>query len=121
VKEMRDISIFSEFKAVLLEMVDEKTTNTIFNGFTFNNKIFSLSISAQINWSNLFNIPDSFFPLTLSCKDESTYSLSLENRQAFYLTAMGAKHTILMNGTNLKQQIISCSTIEELQTIKDSL
>ena len=80
-----------------------------------------MSISAQINLSNIFNIPDGLFPLPYSTKDEKLYSLALENRQNFYLTALNFKNTAIQEGTTLKQQVINSTTIEEIQNIINSI
>jgi hypothetical protein len=116
-----DLSNVNDLKEILCQQVDTRTEETIFSGFTFDNKQFSLSISAQINWSNLFNIPQMMFPLTVSCKDETTYSLSYGNVQNFYFSALMAKNNALQNGTQKKQAILVCSTIEELQIIGETI
>lgn len=116
-----DVNNIVEFKQLLCNQIDEKTEEQIFQGFTFDGHVFSLSISAQINWSNLFNIPDQLFPLTVSCKDDTMYSLSLANRQTFYLTALNAKNTALQLGNTKKAEVNACTTLEQLKTISDSL
>lgn len=116
-----DFSNIDDFKKHLCSLVDKNTENTIFSGFTFDSHLFSLSLSAQINWSNLFNIPNELYPLTISCKDESIYQLSLANKQNFYLTALNAKNTALQNGTVAKSAIMECVTIEELNLIAETL
>ena len=105
-----------------INLIDKKTEKDIFGGFTFDSLLFSMSMSAQINWSNLFFIPDVMFPLSLSTKnDEGNYSLSLANRQAFYGAALTHKNTALQTGTYLKNNVKTCTTIEQVQTIIDSL
>ena len=119
--ELRDLTNVDQFKLYLYEIIDLRTTDTIFEGFTFDGKIFSLSISAQINWSNLLLLPDSIYPLTIAAKDESIYVLELANRMNFYLGAVAAKNGALQAGVVLKQQVLGSTTIAELQIIKDSL
>lgn len=116
-----DLNNITDFKEFLCNQIDIKTEEIIFTGFTFDNKHFSLSISAQINWSNLFNIPEFMFPLTVSCKDETTYSLEYANVQNFYFAALTTKNTALQNGTVKKQQVLACQTLEELQTIAETI
>jgi len=116
-----DLNNIDDIKEILCGQIDNKTTETIFTGFTYDNKQFSLSISAQINWSNLFNIPSAMFPLTLSCKDETTYQLSETNRSNFYFSALTAKNTALQNGTIKKQQVLACTTLVDLQTLAQTI
>lgn len=116
-----DLNSVSSYKDFLIKVIDEHTTELISAGFTFDNNLFSMSANAQINWSNMPNIPSSFFPLRLSTKDDNVYLLSWENKENFYLTAMGFKHAKLEEGTELIQQVKSCTTIEELEFIMNNL
>lgn len=117
-----DFNNIVDFKEFLCLQIDKKTENTIFSGFTYNGNVFSMSLSAQINWGNLFFIPDVMFPLTLSTKDDAgTYQLTLAERQSFYGSALNHKNTALQNGTIMKQTINNCNTLEELIEINNSL
>jgi len=80
-----------------------------------------MSITAQINWSNLLLLPEQAYPITISCKDEETYVLTYVNRINFYMTCVSAKNTPLQEGTIIKTQIKNCTTIEELEAIKSTL
>ena len=111
----------NDFKIYVCGLIDESTTSNIFKGFTFDGHTFSMSISAQINLSNIFNIPDGLFPLPYSTKDDKLYSLTLANRQNFYLTALGFKNTTIQAGTSLKQQVLDCPTLEQVQNILNTL
>lgn len=108
-------------KETIFSEIDIKTTEKIFTGFTFDGQVFSMSLSAQINLSNLFNIPEAAFPLPYSTKDNSVYSLSFANREAFYLAALVYKNTTIQEGNALKQQVKEAQTVEELQTILANL
>ena len=110
-----------DFKVSVCGLIDERTTNNIFKGFVFDGYIFSMSISAQINLSNIFNIPDGLFPLPYSTKDDKLYSLTLANRQNFYLTALGFKNTVIQAGAALKQQTLVCTTLGQVQDILNTL
>ena len=76
--------------------------------------------TAQINLSNIFNIPDGLFPLPYSTKNNGVYSLSLANRQNFYLASLSHKNTSIQSGTVLKQQITAATTIEDVNAIIDN-
>ena len=108
-------------KETIFSEIDIKTTEKIFEGFTFDGQVFSMNLSEQINLSNLFNIPEAAFPLPYSTKDNSVYSLSFANREAFYLAALVYKNTTIQEGNALKQQVKEAQTVEELQTILENL
>ena len=109
------------FKESINELIDQRTVSNIFKGFNFDNNIFSMSLSAQINLSNLFNIPEEAFPLPYSTLDNDVYILQFADRQNFYLSALTFKNTTIQEGNSLKQQVKNATTIEELNTIKTSL
>lgn len=116
-----NLETFAGLKAYLISKVDEETEAGIFSGFSWDGLTFSMSINAQINWSNLLNIPDAMFPMELNSKnDVATYSLSLAGRQNFYLTALGHKNYHLQIGNQKKNEINACETLAELQTLKTS-
>lgn len=119
--QKRDLSNVAEYKIFLKNLIDENTSNSIKEGFAFDSRVFSMSFSAQINWSNIMNVPDELFPLNVSCKDDTVYSLSLANKSNFYLTALNFKNNLLQAGSALRFQVEACTTIEELDVIKDSL
>lgn len=107
-----------EYKKHLIELQDKKTEDLILSGFNFDGNLFSLSINAQINWSNLLNIPSAMFPLNLSTKDDKIYILNFNNLQNFYFTALGRKNECLQLGNLIKKRINECVTTEELDLIK---
>jgi hypothetical protein len=108
-----------EFKTAFLSWVDERTTDNIFVGFTFDSKVFSMSLTAQINWSNLLNIPQVMFPLVVMSKTDESYSLSYANVQNFYLSALGHKNNCLQSGNTKKESIKNCLTINDLKLLAD--
>lgn len=116
-----DFSNIDSFKSYLYGLIDKRTETQIFQGFTFDSKLFSMSLSAQINWSNLFFIPDALFPLSIMTKDEENYTLALSNRASFYGAALTHKNTALQTGNTLKQQVKDSTTISELETILNTL
>lgn len=115
----KNISV-DNLKAYLKSKVDTKTQELIFNGFPFDGKIFSMSINAQINWSNFPMLPDALFPLTVLSKNDEEYILSYANKNTFYMTALGYKNTHLQSGDTLKKQIALMTTKEELANFIDN-
>lgn len=117
-----DLTNINEYKLYLIEVCDINTGNSILVGFTWNSIIFSMSDKAQINWSNILNVPDELFPLPIMSKDDNTtYQLQLIDKTAFYLNILNFKNTILQAGTVTKNSIKACTTIAELDTIKETL
>lgn len=103
-----------EYKNYVIEKIDNISEIVISGGFSFDNKQFSLSHSAQINWSNLLWLPESMFPIQLSTKDDDVYSLSYSNVQSFYMAAVAGKNAPLQQGNVLKQQLKNLTTKEEI-------
>lgn len=85
--------------------IDNKTSDLIAQGFTFDGHVFSMSTNAQINWSNFPNLPDVLFPLPVMDINEDVYSLALANKLNFYLAALNYKNAQLQSGSVLKAQI----------------
>lgn len=104
----------NEYKKSIFDKIDLISQNKIFDGFYFDGKVFSLSISAQINWSNLLFLPMQMFPITLSTKDDDIYLLTYSNVNSFYGAAVIGKNSPLQQGNTLKQQVKNLTTIEEL-------
>jgi len=98
-----------ELKDIRYNEIDEVSRLIIDQGFVFDNKTFSMSLTAQINWSNIPLLPDAAFPIPISTKDESVYYLTLANKINFYLAAVSAKTTPLFSGSALKDQIKACT------------
>lgn len=118
IEDIKGFKTLDEYKKHLIDLQDKKTENLILSGFTFDNNIFSLSINAQINWSNLLNIPQQMFPLNLSTKDDKIYVLNFNNVQNFYFTALGKKSECLQLGNDIKKRINESLTFAQLDTIK---
>jgi hypothetical protein len=117
----KKIETLTDYKNYLIDLQDKKTEQLIYSGFTFDNNLFSLSINAQINWSNLLNIPQQMFPINLSTKDDNIYVLDFNNVQNFYFTALGRKNECLQLGNIIKKRINESLTIQELDTIKSEI
>lgn len=97
-----------ELKDIRYTEIDMRTQELIAQGFPFDGHIFSMSLTAQINWSNFPNLPDALFPLTIIDISEAPYICSLANKMNFYYSALNAKNGPLQSGGLLKAQIKAC-------------
>jgi hypothetical protein len=100
--------------------IDTKTAQLIGAGFPWDGHTFSMSINAQINWSNFPNLPDAIFPLNIMDILENLYVLSLANKTNFYLTALNFKNTQLQSGSVLKAEIHACTDVACVNAIIDN-
>ena len=73
------------------------------SGFEFDNKIFPMSISDQVNYTNLLLLPKEVFPQKFPCIDYSTYEITFENKLLLYQAS--AQHKMSCEG--LQSKIIS--------------
>lgn len=102
----------------LISTIDSKTEQTISQGFLFDSIRFSLSANAQINLSNIPNIPEQAFPFTYLGKDDELYELTFANKMNFYFTALNTVKNIRITNGSLKVQLKALTTTEELDTFK---
>lgn len=122
IREETDWSDLQSVKDIAIIMIDRKIEAGIFAGFTYDGNLFSMSLSAQINWSNLLNIPEVAFPLTLSLKnDTGFYSLSYANRMNFYLASMNHKVGVFATYNVMKNSVINATEINEVLNIINAL
>jgi hypothetical protein len=103
-----------ELKQKLYSKIDEHTQSEILKGFVYNGKTFSMSINAQINWSNILLIPSGNFPLSLMTVDEELIQLPVEEKIAFYQASLSHKYSKLQLGHSLKTTVKNLTTVEEL-------
>lgn len=108
-----EVSIEDRKKA-LIDDIDLFVEAEIFKGFVYNGKTFSMSINAQINWSNILLIPSSNFPLSLMTVDEELVQLPVEEKIAFYQASLTHKYSKLQLGHGLKNTVKNLTTVEEL-------
>jgi len=97
-----------ELKDIRYAEIDMNTQQLISQGFQFAGHTFSMSLTAQINWSAFPNLPDALFPLTIIDITESPYICSLANKLNFYYTVLNGKNQWLQSGGVLKAQIKDC-------------
>ena len=97
-----------ELKNIRYAEIDMNTQYLITQGFAFDGHTFSMSLTAQINWSAFPNLPDALFPLTIIDITESPYVCSLANKMNFYYSALNGKNGYLQSGGVLKATIKAC-------------
>ena len=118
-----DFENVDHVKKLLKDQVDNETANNIMAGFAFGGgvHIFSMSITAQINWSNFPFLPEVMFPLVVMDKNDVPYTLSFADKMNFWGAALTHKNTALQTGTIKKATIDACTTIEQLNTIAEAM
>lgn len=107
----------AQLKEAKIVQIDAETESNIVAGFVYDGKLFSMSVNAQINWSNFPNLPSQVFPLTIMSKSDEEYVLLEANKTNFYLTALGHKNGHLQAGNAKKKAVQACQTIEELNQL----
>jgi hypothetical protein len=108
-----------EYQQYLCNELDNRTQATIASGFVFDNITFSLSQNAQINISNIPNIPEQAFPFAYLGKEDEYYELSFANKMNFYFTALDAVKSVRISNGALKLQVKELTTTEELDLFKE--
>ncbi|MFN8317135.1 MAG: hypothetical protein U0T32_11880 [Chitinophagales bacterium] len=106
------------------KQIDLKSDQITTLGFLFDGHRWPMTASAREIWSNLKNIPDIMFPLPMLDADLNEYSLTLANRDLFYLAALGCKYGNIQSGNNLKLQIKALAqqpgtTIQDILNFQD--
>lgn len=97
-----------ELKEIRYTEIDMRTQEIIKEGFFFDGHTFSMSLNAQVNWSNFLNIPDNLFPFSVMDIFEHIYECSLANKSNFYYAALNWKNDALQSGALLKAEIKAC-------------
>jgi len=101
--DIYDSTTLHELKDQKKAAIDIKTGELIQAGFTFDNKIFSMSEPAQINWIAISaNETLLSFPLKITTKDDKQYNLQQVDTSAFYGAALAHKQGYLDSGRDLK-------------------
>lgn len=102
--------------------IDTRTADLIAAGFVFDGHTFSLSASAQMNWTNLMIsaalLP---YPVAVSTADDGQYTLPTTGAvQAFYATGIGAVKAILDAGRVLKLAVGAATTKAAIDAVVDN-
>ncbi len=116
--------VLNVYKNKKIIEVDNKTSSLIKDGITHNGYQFSMSENAQINFTilKINNINNTVqFPRLLITKSDEIYSCnSKEDLDAIILKMEQHKDNCIISGGQLKQQIINCTTKEQLDLIVDN-
>ena len=113
-------------KSKKLDSIDAKTQSIIDEGFEFDSVIFSLSLSAQQNWTGMQvavaqgYLPEAAFPFEIATKDNQTYDLSWEMAPSFFQSVLAKISSTLASGRALKKLVNAATTQEELDSIVDN-
>lgn len=119
--DVEDTRTIEQLRKDLIAKVDLKTNSSILQGFGFDNHIFSMSTNAQINWTNLPNLPDHEFPYPVSTKDNGIYYLQLVDKVRFYETVSSFTSNLIKLGNIKKEEIYSATTKEELYLLEETI
>ena len=119
--------LLPEYKLEKQHVIDARTTELLFQGFTYGGKVLSLSISAQSYWTNLYQARNimaaaGLFPLTINTlNDLDTYVVvSVADAEGLYQTALGTMTSRLASGTALKSQVRAAATKAEVDAVVDN-
>ena len=120
-----DLNDLDQLKECRFQEIDDKTGVLISNGFTYDGKVFSLSVNAQTNilaLDNSRNEPEIVYPITYNTIDDlDSYSVpDAATIHAMYLTALATKKGIIDAGTTLKQSIRDAVDIAAVNAIEDN-
>lgn len=119
-----EVEDLTELKEKRKLEIDTQTAALIALGFIFDSHTFSLSLSAQSNWTNIKANKADFaalgaFPLQTTSK-EGIYYLTEANVNNFWLTAMVRIRTLYEGGNALKESIKNAVDKVEVNSIVDT-
>ena len=103
--------------------VDRRTQELITQGFVYATKTFSLSLEAQINWTNVPAVAATLtYPHRTYVKDDTDYHDFADSTElmAAYLAAVSTKQSHRNSGNTLKGQINDAVDQAALGAIVDS-
>lgn len=110
-----DLTTLAGIKSHAFKIIDKACIDGIFAGFEYDSKIFSMSISAQINWSNLMILPETSYPLNINTKDDNeSISLTYANRAFFYGSALTHKNNHLQLANTRKSIVREFTTVQDV-------
>jgi hypothetical protein len=104
-----------------ITLKDEDLTDL---GFTYDGHNWPMLGTSRENWSNIMNISEGVFPLSMLDKDLLPYSLTLAKREQFYMAAVACKQGKILVGNELKKQVRALrysagATIEDILNFID--
>jgi hypothetical protein len=100
-----------DYKAIKIEAINARTGALIAGGsVTFDSVIFSLSPNAQMNATNIYFGQAAYdtagmFPMRISTKADTDYSLTLANVDGYYFAIVAAKQAELDAGAVLRNLV----------------
>lgn len=120
-----DLTTLEGLKAYRYKQIDSITQILIGQGFTFDGQVFSLSVAAQSNWTNIKSNKTTFsamgaFPLQISTKNDNIYMLTEANVDSFWGAGFIAVKNAYTSGADIKKLIFDSTTIEQINTIIDN-
>lgn len=102
-------------------LVDKNTQRLISEGFTFNNEMFSLSQSAQLNWLGIKVLSIGIaWPLEITTKNDTDYLLEESDLDSFIYSAQIVIQGHIQTGRYIKQQLLDAADETELNAIEDN-
>ncbi len=101
--------------------IDAKTEEIIARGFEFDGHTFSLSIPAQMNWSEMHSNKDLLiFPMSISTINSNQYSLVYDKIESFWAAGATVTQTRVQEGAAIKKLIHDSVSKSEVKDIEDN-
>ena len=112
----------SSYKTNKYNAIDAKTGYLVVSaGFTYDGVVFSTSLNAQKNWSDLKYSKSTFtFPKNISTKAHGTYALAEANVDAFWLAGKDVIDPLLDAGRALIQAITDAANEAAVDAVVDN-
>lgn len=112
-----------EYKVEKFKDIDDRTNELITQGFPYNGKVFSMSFSAQINITALYQSKDLLtYPIKYNTVDDlDTYNVvDAADLANMYFAALTTKKGHIDAGTALKDLVRVAATKEEVDLVIDN-
>lgn len=118
----------AKIKAEKCTSIDLKSQQLLGQGFTYQDKIFSLSVTGQMNQAGLRlgidvgETDDPDFPMTYTNIDNTDY-IQINNKleaQDMFSAAYDRTMTVLRGGADLKRDVVNAATAADVNAITDN-
>lgn len=119
---MHDPETLEEAKKRKCKEIDDHTTELVADGFEFGGIVFSGSIEAQSRVIGAYTARAfATYPIRWMSKDDTTYLDIVDEDMltAFFLTGFSTLKAKIDLGSNLKTQVASAISVEEVNSIID--
>lgn len=104
--------------------IDDRTTTIIAAGFSYSDKVFSLSLAAQANLSDRYiRRAGLSYPMLWNALDDAVEPLELADADALaalYDASCAAKDAVVLAGADLKSAVRDATSMTELNAVVDS-